>query len=334
MAGFTADRHNGRDDAELRHALDVVATGQWQAARDLMAATRADFDRRSRVSRAFGEAVIGTTWADVRTRRLAPGEQIDTTQAWPDLWAQAEPDNPDARLVRARSLMFRGWEVRGTGWANSVNDKSVHEFVRLLELAVAEADAAARLLPADPNPWAQRILLSVPLSEPPSVMESMWQEVVRRDPVHREAHDFKLMYLCEKWLGSHEAMYGFARTAAADAPDGSPLHILPIYATAEWALQRPKGGQTPEERWVGAEFGAELDNALNRWFRVARSRHGMWFEDLNALAYGLWRAGRHADAKPVFAAIGPYALSLPWAWAVRGERLSFRAARRKALRSR
>jgi hypothetical protein len=298
-----------------------------------MATTRADFDRRSRVSRAFGEAVIGTTWTAIRTRRLAPGEEIDTAGAWPDIWVQAEPDNPDAHLVRSRSLMFRAWEVRGTGWSNSVNERSLQEFLRVLELAGTEADAAARLLPADPNPWAQRILLSVPLSADRPAMEEAWREVVRRDPGHREAHDFKLMYLSEKWLGSHEAMYLFARTATAGATDGSPLHILPIYANAEWSLQRPKGGETPEERWTGADFGAELDNALNRWFRVAQSRHGMWYEDLNALAYGLWRAGRHADAKPVFAAIGPYALSLPWAWAVRGERLSFRAARRKALRS-
>ncbi|WP_163513234.1 DUF4034 domain-containing protein [Fodinicola acaciae] len=326
------DDHNGRDDVRLRPALDAVAAGQWQVARESMVPTRTDFDRRSYVSGVLAEAVVGVRQRELRRRRLTPGEQIDTTYAWPDVWVAAEPDNPDAHLVRARSLLIRAWEVGRTGWAEGINERSLPEFVRLTELAAIEADEAARLLPSDPNPWAFRILLSIPLSAERPAMEEAWQEVIARDPGHRMAHDVKFLYLCERWLGSHEAMYHFARTAAATAADGSPLHILPICANAEWSARRPRGGQTPEQRWAGAEFNADLDNALDRWFRVAQTRHGMWHEDANTLAYGLWRAGRHAEAKPVFAAIGPYATASPWAGTVRGRRLSFRMARRAAMR--
>ena len=53
--------------------------------------------------------------------------------------------------------------------------------------------------------------------------------------------------------------------------------------------------------------------------------------DLNMLAYGLYQADRHRDAKPVFEAIGPYATGIPWVWQ-RGDE-EFLAARKKALRA-
>ena len=62
----------------------------------------------------------------------------------------------------------------------------------------------------------------------------------------------------------------------------------------------------------------------------------MWYHYLNYLAYGLFRGGRHADAKPVIEAIGPYVETIPWArakeYCYNAER-AFMAARKAALRS-
>ena len=80
-------------------------------------------------------------------------------------------------------------------------------------------------------------------------------------------------------------------------------------------------------------FHAELDQALHRSFATAPGRHAMWYHDLNHLAYGLSNGRRHADARPVFEAIGPYMEDIPWAWADgHDERRAFRVARRQALK--
>ncbi|GIJ71754.1 DUF4034 domain-containing protein [Virgisporangium ochraceum] len=329
------DDHLAQDNHRLRAVWNAVKGGDWRPARDLMADTRTDFDLRAKYVWVLGEASATTTWAGPRVDVPFP---VDTTASWADRWAAAEPDNPDAIVVRARSLVMRGWEVRGSGWASTVGADSFEEFHRLLVMSFPLCDEAAKLFPEDPSPWVTRLLLASPLSFDSELMEETWDEIVARDPHHREAHNLKLMYLCQKWSGSHEAMFGFARAAAASAPHGSPLHILPVQANAEWALwEEDRAGSEARVRHVwksDPRFHAELDAALNKWFRANPERHAMWYHDLNFLAYGLTRAGRYADAKPVFEAIGPYYEQIPWGWATTRfadtDRV-FLNARRKAL---
>src|SRR6185436_114566 len=51
-------------------------------------------------------------------------------------------------------------------------------------------------------------------------------ELRRRDAHHAYGHHMMLVFLCEKWHGSHEEMFDFARSASGQAPDGSRLHAL------------------------------------------------------------------------------------------------------------
>ncbi|GIF63216.1 hypothetical protein Ais01nite_12510 [Asanoa ishikariensis] len=307
------DAHPAQDDDALRKAHDdLVAGGDWAVARDLLATTAGDEDRRARYVWVLSEATVNGAPA-------APGPVEDAT--WVDAWARAEPGNPDALLVRGRSLISRAWEVRGGGWASTVGADAVSEFHRLLVLAVPLYDRAAHLAEADPLPWVHRLILATALNAPRDQLERCWSEVVMREPGHVEAHNFKLMYLCHKWHGSHEEMFAFAREAAATAPDGSPLKVLPLKATAEWDMWMMRRELTLKQsvaqtgHWRrDPGLHAELDAALHRWFARPARRHGCWYDDLNQLAYALWRADRHADNKAVIAAIGPYMSDLPWGW--------------------
>ena len=56
-----------------------------------------------------------------------------------------------------------------------------------------------------------------------------FDEVVARHPWHRIAHEHMLQYRCEKWFGSHEEMFEFARATAERAPDGSlPPRLIAV----------------------------------------------------------------------------------------------------------
>lgn len=335
------DLHYAQDDSGLRAACDAARSGDWAPARDLMVATRTDPDRRARYVWVLATSATDDPWGAQRNTALP----VDVTVAWPDLWAEADPNNPDAVLVRARSLVTRGWEVRGGGWGSTVGDAAAEEFRRLLLLALSVNSQAAALAPDDPTPWAQRLLMLTALSAPREEFDRSWAEVVARDPLHREAHEFKLMYLCEKWHGSHEQMFTFAREAAAAAPAGSPLVVLPLQANAEWvmlehsrimklpsAAAQIKAFANFDEGYGGERFQSELDAALQRWFAQPARKHGMWYDDLNSLAYGLARGNRLRDAKPVFEAIGPYMSELPWAWWEGDAQKTFLKQRRKSLR--
>ncbi|MFI7609276.1 DUF4034 domain-containing protein [Micromonospora sp. NPDC049366] len=328
------DTNPAQDDAVLREACTQARYGSDDGpARAALAATRGDHDRRARYVRVLAESTAG----GLGSRIDRTTGRVDTDAAWTDRWAARSPTNPDAQLVRARSLMARAWEVRGEDWAATVRPEQWAEFGRLLHLAGQVNDLAMRLAPEDPTPWAIRLDLMVDQSAAPEDVEETWRELIQRDQWHQEGHVQKLTYHCRKWSGSHEAMFGFARSVAATAPAGSPLHVLPVRAAAEWALweqERETPGVTAEEigqRWQqDPVMRADLDNALEQWFRRPAGRHADWLNDLNFLAYGLARTGRHADAAPVFASIGRYVTGVPWAWwgGTRGDAAFIRARRR------
>jgi hypothetical protein len=328
------------DDAALRVAYDAARSGDGSLGRDLLASVRHDYDRRAAYVAVLAESTTERPWAE--TVSGAAPVHVDAAAAWTDRWAAAEPANPDAQVLRARSLIARAWEVRGGGWASTVGGDRFGEFGRLLRLALQVNDQAAALAPDDPTPWSQRLLLMTALSADRATFERAWAELVARDPWHREAHSHKLMYLCRKWCGSHDEMFHFARSTAAAAPSGSPLHVLPIEASAEWGLwEFGREGRLTDLKRVNdvwrkdPGYHAELDNALNQWFRRPAGKHAAWLPDLNMLAYGLTRGRRKPDAKPVFEAIGPYRSFIPWAWwddPITADQ-AFRWARKDALRS-
>ncbi|MFF0655751.1 MULTISPECIES: DUF4034 domain-containing protein [Micromonospora] len=332
------DPNRAQDDAVLREACTQARYGSdIGPAKKALAATRDDYDRRARYVRVLAESTAG----GLGSRIDRTTGRVDTAAAWTDRWASRAPADPDAQLVRARSLMARAWEVRGGGWAATVAPEQWAEFSRLLDLARQVNDLAMRLAPEDPTPWVNRLDLMIDESAPLDEFEEAWRELTKRDPWHQQGHVRRLVYHCRKWSGSHEAMFGFARSVAAAAPTGSPLLVLPVRAAAEWALweqdREPEGGTADEisERWrQDPVMQSDLDNALSRWFHQPATRHADWLNDANYLAYGLARTGRDAEAAPVFASIGRYMTGVPWSWWGQGRGdTAFLRARRRARRA-
>lgn len=331
------DIAEAQDDAALREACKQARQGFDELARQAVARTRDDYDRRARYVQVLAQSTTGGFESPIdRTTG-----QADTSAHWTDRWAAHCPTDPDAQLVRARSLIARAWEVRGSDWASSVRPEQWAEFHRLLHLAEQVNDLATQLAPADPTPWVNRLQMQIGYSAPRDDVEQTWRQLTYRDPGHQGGHVLKLTYHCRKWSGSHDEMLGFARSVVAAAPVGSPLHVLPVRAAAEWALweeervspKRP--ADEIGERWrQDSAMQADLDSALSRWFHQPAARHSAWLDDANFLAYGLARTGRDADAAPVFAAIGKYMTVLPWNWwgDARAD-INFVRARRRARRA-
>jgi hypothetical protein len=331
------DVAEAQDDAALREACKQARQGFDEPARHAVARTRDDYDLRARYVHALAESTTGVLGSPIdRTTGRA-----DTSANWTDRWAAHCPADPDAQLVRAGSLIARAWEVRGSGWASTVGPEQWAEFHRLLHLAEQVNNLAIQLAPADPTPWVNRLQLQIGYSAPRDDVEQTWRQLILRDPWHQPGHVLKLTYHCRKWSGSHDEMFAFARSVVAGAPDGSPLHVLPVRAAAEWALwegdrvsPKPLADEIGERWRQDPAMQAELDSALSRWFCRPATRHGAWLDDANFLAYGLARTGRDADAAPVFAAIGKYMTLVPWNWwdDARAD-VNFVRARRRARRA-
>lgn len=162
-------------------------------------------------------------------------------------------------------------------------------------------------------------------------------EADKRDPYNREAYHRMLQFVYARRAGgSLSEAVNFVQWAASSAPDGSALHVLPLYVRVERYRREHGHEKALDLHWVTEDAEREALRALEIWFhRTPRAAHTLL--DLNHLAHALWGALQFADAAPVFRELGPYFTSLPWAYRTRtpkdpgGAEEVFLRARSRAL---
>ncbi|WP_052489030.1 hypothetical protein, partial [Streptomyces sp. 150FB] len=271
---------------------------------------------------------------------------------WLDDWLAAEPENPDAVLVKADLLVKQAWEIRTEARAQDVSKDQFQAFFALLDDAVPTLSAAAELNPADPVPWQVALAHATGSQAPREVFDAYWHEAVARAPHHYGCHVAALQYVCDKWHGSHEEMFEFAERAAEGALPGSLLHALPLLAAFEYEVVADSG-TTTRDAGGGAGVGApgsaigngngngngigngngprnargrataagpiarrRVDAAVTRALRLcAGYEHGdpEVAHVRNHLALMLIIGQRHEQSLEQFRALGVHATEFPWA---------------------
>lgn len=216
-------------DRALVEARQDMFLGRWEGARDLLARGLGGWDRRAHHVRLLADAAAGRRTVDV--------------------WQASEPGNPDAAVLRAETEVMRMFAAARTGQSCDVER---------LERAAGLCRRASEIAPADPYPWVSLLALGRLYPGGHVQMHDWWQEILRRDPCHREAHHQALRYLSPRWHGSYGAALNFAWDAVSYAlpPSGgdrrehrhradSPLERRP-------GMQGPPGGDGPLDHAPGA----------------------------------------------------------------------------------
>ncbi|MFI1045506.1 hypothetical protein ACH4U3_06740 [Streptomyces griseoruber] len=271
--------------AELRPARQLHGLGAgttrpvWEPAARLLRGTGRDWDRRAhRVSVLAGQlpAVVSQRWSADR------------------------PGDGDALVLRACVETIRA-PAEG------------HAAVRAAERTCLRA---ADTCPEDPTPWLALLSLMHSCAVPVQDAVPVWREAVRRAPWHRTAYHRLLGYLSPRGHGTLPEMMEFAWQAAARAPHGSPVALLPVAARVELTAHRraasPLDALGTNVDWSGPRAVQEIDMALTGWFRTAAPAHAEAVADLNVLAFALTRAHRPDEAAPVFRRIGRHMTRHPW----------------------
>ncbi|MCH0541805.1 hypothetical protein I3F58_19995 [Streptomyces sp. MUM 203J] len=276
---------------ELEAALQAAARGDWGPAARLMAATRErrDWQRRHRYAVELGELA---------------GEGDG---AWLDAWEAAGPDDPDVAVVRVEATITLAWLLRGTAWAKDTTDAQIEGFLRVLPQARPQIERAAELNPQDPTPYISETKVALGLNYPHEAMHRVWKDITTRAPHHYGAHLAALLYWARKWHGSEERAASFARDAAASAPPGALLRMLPLVT---WWEHHDGSGEKGSYRTP--ELVAQVDAALAD---VAAARPDD--PDLpgarHLLAYFLTRQGRYEAALEQFRLVDGHVGAAPWA---------------------
>ncbi|MGA5699147.1 hypothetical protein [Peterkaempfera bronchialis] len=306
--GFSRSRNDlpmdpALDDSALAVARDDMAQGRWTTARELLAGTGQDWDRRS--------------------HRLAVLAE-PATAGWAKDWLLAEPDSADAAVLDAYATVL----LAGRGKAQPAT-------------AQAACLAAARQAPEDPTPWVALLTLGRSPGLEEDLLFSCFEQVRGLDPWHRDAHHLLVAHLAEQSSGPPaddpgHPVYGFADQAAEDCPAGSPLALLPLVAHLERYRVLAAGGVLPTDParlpyWSSPRARRGLDAAFAWWLEGGQGTHARLKADLNHLAYAKVLEGRLVEAAALFHAIGPHATEEPWCYGGRDPRKAFRAARDQAV---
>ncbi|MGW2562496.1 hypothetical protein ACWCXB_25235 [Streptomyces sp. NPDC001514] len=276
----------GPEPAPLTAALASAVAGNWKPAAALLEETGRSWEARSYVC-----------------GRLAENAAEDDT--WLLAWEAAHPGDPDAATVRARSTVFLAWRIRGGKRAQYTTGEQFEGFHRTLASSREETARAAALAPQDPTPYVGAIWTALGLGHPHAEMDRIWTQVTSRAPHHYEAHYAALQYWCAKWRGSEQPARDFAARAAADAPLGTLLKVLPLIAHFEHDESDDTAvDNTPE---MHALVDAALADAA-----AADPDHPRLPEVRHLLAYYLTLQSRHEAALEQYRLVDGCIGALPW----------------------
>ncbi|GHA15498.1 hypothetical protein GCM10010329_43110 [Streptomyces spiroverticillatus] len=295
--------HPAGHDAELRSVVQELRAGRWLAMRNLLEATPS-WSAWTRRTQVLAAVAAGT----------------DTVRAW----RAEEPHSAAATAMHARVAVERAARAH----------REDHPQTRVWWHEAWEACRVyAEQAPDDPVPWVGLLALA-PLDReqrmpehrlpPPGPMLfpgpwALLEQVAKRDPDNREAHQRMLQFVYAR--SPHGALpeaVNYARWAVSSAPLGSPAHVLPLYVRAERYRRERGQDRALDLHWVTDEALRDGRAALHDWFDFADPADSSLL-DLSHLAHALWGAHEFAEAARVFRTLDPYYAPVPWTYRIRDD---------------
>ncbi|MGW6489284.1 tetratricopeptide repeat protein [Streptomyces sp. NPDC055056] len=275
---------------DLAPLRDAATRGDWPATAGFFARLATEEDR----SFAAG--------------RLA---DLDGSEHYLEKAVAASPGDPLARTLLAERYLRIGWEIRGRALAEHVSRdqfSQFHSWLRRAEQLLIEVCAEH---PSYAHAWTVRVTSARGLQLGRTEARRRYDRLSAHHPHHYPAQTQLLQNVCPKWGGTWETAHEFARTCAAEAPDGSHAGALVAIAHLEHWAELDGVEQTVYMR------GLTVRNDLRSAARVSvlheeyRPRfHGIGAHNAFALAFSL--GGHHADALPHFLELGDRASEFPW----------------------
>jgi tetratricopeptide (TPR) repeat protein len=219
-------------------------------------------------------------------------------------WLAQNPSSYFANVCLGDVYISYAWFARGGGFASTVTREGSNLFRQRLLTARGYLEKAYSLNQSDPYVPALLIKVATGLGSEREEMEKQFQRAILADPTDKMAYSGKLEYLKEKWYGSEEEMFAFARETAKKAPPGSRLPGILLEAHWEMYFRSNSNVSYFRDPVVWKEI-KEVYQTLSHSFPSSKRIHN-WF------ARTAYLAGDYETARKEIEIIGDDWLSAVW----------------------
>ncbi len=242
-------------------------------------------------------------------------------------WARDAPNDPSALLLASAVMLRLAVEARGEGTADTVTEQGAAGFAGCSAVADQLAQAAADLRPDDPIPWALRMRAAFALHSELEEHEALYQEAIARAPRSWAIHRTALNASCEKWFGSHGAMFELARGATDDPTD--PLSMLIVVAHMErwqYLAYFDEDEAAADAYWSRKDVREEVERAFDAFLPAATASTDAAIARCTAAGWFFV----HDDRERMVRAFGDDPIYFERAWEAFGGERAYREARLEA----
>ncbi|MBB3655543.1 tetratricopeptide (TPR) repeat protein [Rhizobium sp. BK650] len=142
-------------------------------------------------------------------------------------WVDHGPLDPLPRLVRAQYYYDLAWYKRGDRFSTQTDKQSQAAFASILKKGIADVSQVLKLDPTS----AYGLYLQVNMLRgygATSQLSDALDQAIAVYPSYLPLYKIVLSTLQPKWGGDINMMYEFVERHSANAPDGSPLKLLPL----------------------------------------------------------------------------------------------------------
>lgn len=263
--------------------------------------------------RAVGKALSKCGGIDERTFLIDALAEAEDQPACFEDWVGFDPTSSSALTVRGAHALEWAWHARTFSRSEDVSEQQWEQFADRLSLARASLEHALAIDPGESAAYAY--LLRCALGQ-------AW-ELEETTALYNQARDFEpapwlatynyFVFLCQKWFGSHELMFEFARAVSGSAPEGSDVHALVAHAHIERWLYAGAfdNSPDPDNYWRSDDVFEELIDVYKLWVnKTSNSPYELVAANAFLFCFASMSARQVVDVE--LERIGPFPTYTPW----------------------
>lgn len=150
-----------------------------------------------------------------------------------DEYVKKYPNSVHANIISGSNKIHWAWEARTGNYAEEVADKQWKHFFDRLEQAQNLLNRAVYIDSSNAEAYSYLIKTAMGMGAAQSELFTLFSVLKMKSPNHLIGHSHMLYALTEKWGGSDEDMFSFARNTFTQATPGSSLGALIAQAHIE-----------------------------------------------------------------------------------------------------